>query len=584
MHTFTLWAPAAKTVEIEINNNRIPLQMGPHGWWSATVEFAVAGTDYSFVLDGQQPSLPDPRSAWQPNGVHGPSRLLDPSSFRWTDAAWQAPPLGAAILYELHIGTFTAEGTFAAAIERLDYLKDLGVTHVELMPVAAFAGSRGWGYDGVDLYAPYSGYGGPEGLQHFVNACHARGLAVLVDVVYNHLGPVGNYLAKFGPYFTDGHSTPWGAAVNLEQAGSDEVRRFFIDNALMWLRNYHIDGLRLDAIHALVDRSAIHFLEQLASEVRRLEAELGKSFAVIAETDLNDPRLATSREAGGYGLDAQWSDDFHHALFAMLTGEKNGYYADFGYAAALAKSLEDVYVYTGGYSRFRQKMQGRPVGQLPRHRFLGYIQNHDQVGNRARGDRLTHLVTPGRARVAAALVICSPFIPLLFQGEEFGASTPFQYFTGFEDEEIGRRVSEGRKKEFAQFGWKPEEVPNPQNEETFLRSKLLWTEKDQPPHSELLAWYRKLIRLRKSEPALLDDRPGATRGFFDEGRQQFVMTRGTEEGGQQIALICNLGERPQSLHAGSGSGLLLASNDSVRLVDERIELGPDSVAIVRRAR
>lgn len=585
MHTFTVWAPAAEKIEVQINRERIPLEKGRgHGWWVAAVEPAGPGTDYSFVVDGQQPPYPDPRSGWQPNGVHGASRLVDFSAFHWSDTGWQAPPLASAVLYELHIGTFTPEGSFASAEGRLGYLKDLGITHIELMPVASFAGSRGWGYDGVDLYAPCSQYGGPQGLQHFVNACHAHGLAVLLDVVYNHLGPAGNYLAKFGPYFTDAHSTPWGAAVNLEQSGSDQVRHFFIDNALMWLRDYHIDGLRLDAVHALVDRSATHFLEQLGSEVHRLEAELGKSFVVIAETDLNDPRLATAREAGGYGLDAQWSDDFHHALFSILTGEKNGYYADFGYAAALAKSLEDVYVYSGGYSRYRQRLQGRPVGLLPRHRFLGYIQNHDQVGNRARGERLTHLVSPGRARIAAAIVLTSPFIPMLFQGEEFGASSPFQYFTGFENKELGRLVSEGRKKEFEQFGWKPEEVPDPQEEETFLRSKLLWTEKDQAPHSELLAWYRELIRLRRSEPALLDDRPGATRGFFDEGRQQFVMTRGSEESGQQIAVICNFGETAQSLHAGSGSGLLLGSDASVRLVDGRIELGPDSVAIVRRVR
>lgn len=584
MHIFTVWAPGAAKVEVEVNGERTALERGGQGWWSAPVESARAGTDYFFIVDGGKPPLPDPRSACQPNGVHGASRLVDFSAFHWADDGWQAPPLASGVLYELHVGTFTQEGTFAAAEEHLAYLKDLGITHVELMPVATFAGSRGWGYDGVDLYAPFSGYGGPEGLAHFVNACHAHGLAVLLDVVYNHLGPIGNYLSKFGPYFTTTHSTPWGEAVNLEQAGSDHVRRFLIDNALMWLRDYHIDGLRLDAIHAFVDRSAVHFLEQLGAEVRRLETQLGRSFVVIPETDLNDPRLVIPGEAGGYGLNAQWSDDFHHALFSVLTDEKKGYYADFGYAAALAKSLESVYVYDGGYSRYRQKRQGRPVGLLPRHRFLGYIQNHDQVGNRARGERISHLVSPGRARIAAALVLSSPFIPLLFQGEEFGASSPFQYFTGFDDPEMGRLVSEGRRKEFEQFGWKPEEVPDPQDEQTFLRSKLAWKEKDEPPHSELLDWYRDLIRLRGSEPALLDDRPNATRCFYDEARQQFIVTRGVEEDGRQIAVVCNFGQEPQSIHAGNGSKLLLGSDASVRVVGLQLELGPDSVALLRRLR
>lgn len=584
MHTFTVWAPGAEKVEVEVKGARTALARGGQGWWSAPVESAGAGTDYFFIVDGRKPALPDPRSRWQPNGVHGASRLVDFSAFQWTDAGWQAPPLASGVLYELHVGSFTPEGTFAAAEEHLAYLRDLGVTHVELMPVATFAGSRGWGYDGVDLYAPYAGYGGPEGLAHFVNACHSHGLAVLLDVVYNHLGPVGNYLAKFGPYFTDAHSTPWGEAVNLEQAGSDHVRRFFIDNALMWLRDYHIDGLRLDAIHAFVDRSAVHFLEQLGAEVRRLEPRLGRNFVVIAETDLNDPRLVIPREAGGYGLDAQWSDDFHHALFSVLTDEKNGYYADFGYAAALAKSLEAVYVYDGGYSRFRQKRHGRPVGLLPRHRFLGYIQNHDQVGNRARGERLGHLVGPGRAKIAAALVLSSPFIPMLFQGEEFGASSPFQYFTGFDDPETGRLVSEGRRREFEQFGWKPEDVPDPQDEQTFLRSKLIWKEKDESPHSDLLAWYRDLIRLRRAEPALLDDRPNATRCFYDEARQQLIVTRGVEEDGRQVAVVCNFGQQPQSIHAGTGSKLLLGSDESVRIVGLQLELGPDSVALLRRLR
>ena len=385
----------------------------------------------------------------------------------------------------MHIGTFTPEGTLQAAESRLDYLRELGISHVQLMPVATFPGDRGWGYDGVDLYAPHPAYGGPTGLQHFVNACHEKGLAVLLDVVYNHLGPAGNYLSRFAPYFTAVHCTPWGEAVNLEEAESTGVRRFFIDNALMWLRDYHFDGLRLDAVHAFIDRSAIHFLEQLASEVRALEFEMGKHFVVIAESDLNDPRLVGATQAGGFGLDAQWSDDFHHALVTVLTGERQGYYRDFGSFADLGKSLREVFVYDGKYSEYRRRNHGRPAIGLPGYRFLGYAQNHDQVGNRAKGDRLIQIAGPGRAKIAAALVMTSPFIPLLFQGEEFGASTPFHYFTSFEDPELGRSVSEGRKREFAAFVWSQDEIADPQEWETFAQSKLDWGELNQEPHASL---------------------------------------------------------------------------------------------------
>lgn len=574
MHTFRVWAPRARTVEVKIEQDRFPLKECDGGWWSAAIAVAGAGTDYLFIINGEEPGVPDPRSSWQPYGVHGASRIFDHTAFEWTDASWQPPPLSSAIIYELHIGTFTADGTLEAAESRLDYLKDLGISHVELMPVAAFPGKRGWGYDGVDLYAPHTCYGGPTALQHFVNTCHDKGLAVLLDVVYNHLGPSGNYLAKFGPYFTHNHSTPWGDAVNLEDAESNEVRRFFIDNALMWLRDYHFDGLRLDAVHAFVDRSAIHFLEELADDVRVLESRLAKNFVVIAESDLNDPRLVNAKEGGGFGLDAQWSDDFHHALFTVLTGENQGYYEDFGSLTDLAKALEEVFVYSGNYSGFRRRNHGRPVVGLSGNRFLGYLQNHDQVGNRAKGDRLGHLVGLGRAKIAAALVLTSPFIPLLFQGEEFGASAPFQYFTDHEDAELGRMVSQGRKREFAAFGWSPSEVPDPQDEATFERSKLKWSELETSPHAELFEWYKRLIRLRRSLNDLEGGNLRAVRVRYDEQAEWLVMERG------RVRVACNFAPGRAVLSIGGGVNLVAASDPSVTLLASEIELAPDSVAIL----
>jgi maltooligosyltrehalose trehalohydrolase len=574
MHTFEVWAPAARTLEVKIEDQKFPLFKRERGWWSGAVEAAGPGTDYLFVINGEEPGVPDPRSRWQPNGVHGPSRIFNPAAFAWSDAQWQAPPLPSAVLYELHIGTFTTQGTLEGAECRLDYLKELGITHIQLMPVAAFAGDRGWGYDGVDLYAPHSAYGGPTALQHFVNACHEKGLAVLLDVVYNHLGFVGNYLSRFAPYFTAVHFTPWGEAVNLEEAESTEVRRFFIDNALMWLRDYHCDGLRLDAVHAFVDRSAIHFLEQLTKEVRALEFQMGKHFVVIAESDLNDPRLVSAAEAGGFGMDAQWSDDFHHALFTVLTGERQGYYRDFGSLAALVKSLREVFVYAGGYSEYRRRNHGRPVVRLPGYRFLGYAQNHDQVGNRAKGDRLSQIAGVGRAKIAAALVLSSPFIPLLFQGEEFGASTPFQYFTSFEDPEMGRLVSAGRKREFASFVWNLDEIPDPQERTTFERSKLDWTELHREPHAALLAWHKDLIGLRRALSELTDGALSAVEVRFDEDAKWLIVERG------RVRVACNLGKDPATVAIESGAELLLASEPSVKFEGAALELGPDSVGIL----
>lgn len=579
MHTFRVWAPRAETLAVQmgpvaqINAVRYPMEKGGRGWWSATIAEAVLGTEYRFAIDDGE-ALPDPRSEWQPHGIHGPSCVVDHSAFPWSDQRWQAPPLAAAIIYELHIGTFTREGTFFAAIQRLDYLCDLGVTHVELMPVNEFSGKAGWGYDGVDLFAPHHAYGSPDDLKALVDACHQRGLGVLLDVVYNHLGPVGNYLARFGPYFTDTYHTPWGAAVNLDGAGSFEVRRFFADNALMWLREYHFDGLRVDAVHAFFDRLAIHFLEFLSEEVTRLAAQTERHLVLIAESDLNDPRVVTPREANGLGMDAQWSDDFHHALHTVLTAERSGYYEGFGAIALLAKTLQRVFAFDGNYSPNRDRIHGRPVNGLLGHRFLAYIQNHDQVGNRAHGDRLGHLVSSGKQKIAAAIVLTSPCVPMLFQGEEFSASTPFLYFTQHEDGELGRSVSEGRRSEFRAFGWSPEDVPDPQDTASFERSKLKWEEIETGAHREMLRWYRELIALRRGSPALKDGRLDQVRVAFDEAAKWLVVSRGN------LQIVCNVGGDRYAIPIDGKPVPILASDEDFSLRPGLIELPAESVAIL----
>jgi maltooligosyltrehalose trehalohydrolase len=577
MHEFTVWAPRAWKVAVKIGDATYPMQ-GPseRGWWAVSVENAGPGTDYGFVLNDDERAYPDPRSQWQPHGVHGLSRVYDQAAFSWSDRDWQPPRFGRAVIYELHVGTFTQAGTFDSAIERLEYLVQLGITYVELMPVAAFPGGQGWGYDGASLFAATEQYGGPDGLKRLVDACHARGLAVLLDVVYNHFGPVGNYSGKFGPYFTDRHRTPWGGAVNFEDWGSNEVRRFFIDNALMWMRDYHIDGLRLDAVHEYVDRSAVHFMEQLSDEVTELSAKLGRRLVLIAESDLNDPRVVKPVKAGGYGMDAQWSDDFHHALFAVLHtgGGEKGYYVDFGSIAKLAKSLARTFVLDGMYSTYRGREHGRPVDDLSPHQFLGYIQNHDQVGNRAIGDRVERIVGMDRAKVAAGIVLTAPFVPMLFQGEEFAASTPFQYFADHEDEEMARAVKAGRRGEFAAFGWKPEDIPDPEKVETFQRSKLNWGEVHHGRHEEMLEWYRRLIALRRGSASLNDGTPRQTKVSFDEEKKLLVMERGA------ITVMCNLGAQTADLSNPRRLPLLLASRADVAATEDRVVLPPDTLAVL----
>jgi len=439
---FDVWAPNATTsVDLLLDDRSIAMSPVESGWWSIDVE-ADDGARYRYSLDGEK-SLADPRSRRQPDGPEGASALFDPDMFGWTDLAWRGVSLPGAVLYELHVGTFSAEGTLDGAIKRLDHLVDLGIDIIELMPIASFPGTSGWGYDGVGLFAVHEPYGGPEALCRFVDACHARGLGVFLDVVYNHLGPSGNHLQEFGPYFTDKYGTPWGAAFNLDDADSDPVREFVIDNAVMWLQRYHLDGLRLDAVHALFDVRAITLLEELSSEINALGARLGRSLWLIAESDRNDPLTVTPREAGGLGLHAQWADDVHHALHVFLTGEDHGYYEDFTDDGALTKVLEGVFFHDGTYSRFRRRTHGRPVDRerAAGWRFVVSLQNHDQVGNRAQGDRLSALVSPGLLACGAALLLTGPGTPMLFMGEEWGASTPWQYFTDYTDPRLAKAVS-----------------------------------------------------------------------------------------------------------------------------------------------
>jgi maltooligosyltrehalose trehalohydrolase len=573
MHEFRVWAPRPQQVDLIVADQRRAMRRAGDGWWTCQAAAAGPGTDYAFSLDGG-PARPDPRSAFQPGGIDGPSRLVDQAAFGWTDHGWRGLPLAGAVLYECHIGTFSAEGTFDGVIGHLDHLADLGIDAIELLPVAEFSGQRGWGYDGVDLFAPHHAYGGPDGLKRLIDAAHARDIGVVLDVVYNHLGPAGNYLPEFGPYFSPQHQTIWGDAVNFDGPGSDEVRRFVVDNAVMWLRDYHCDGLRLDAVHAISDDSAIHILEQLAAEVDALAAELGRPLFLIAESDRNDPRLVRGRDAGGYGLDASWADEWHHALHAALTGETDGYYADFGSLRLLAKALRQAWVYDGTYSPYRGRVHGRPPTGLTGRQFVVSTQNHDQVGNRAAGERISALISDGRLRVAAALLLTSPFVPLLFQGEEWGATTPFQFFTNHADPRLGQAVKSARRQEFVGFGWDPRDVPDPQDRATFERSRLDWAEAAKERHADLLAWYRGLIGLRRRTAALADPRLERTATEFDERARWLVMRRGP------VTVAVNLGTGTWTFPARESAELLAASDPGIRRTPDGVALPPDTVAIL----
>ncbi|CDO08616.1 malto-oligosyltrehalose trehalohydrolase [Mycolicibacterium cosmeticum] len=531
MTSFAVWAPRPQVVRLDVDGTRYPMTRGDDDWWRADVP-AAPGARYGFVLDDDETVLPDPRSARQPDGVHARSALWQPQA---APAPWAGRSVEGAVIYELHLGTFTPGGTFDSAVEKLDHLVELGVDFVEVMPVNAFSGTHGWGYDGVLWYAVHEPYGGPDGLLRFVDACHARGLGVLIDAVFNHLGPSGNYLPRFGPYLSRG-SNPWGESINIADADADEVRRYILDCALRWMRDFGADGLRLDAVHALVDTTAIHILEELATETQALAIELGRPLSLVAESDLNDPRLITPVAHGGLGMTAQWDDDIHHAIHTAVSGERQGYYGDFGSLATLAQTLTHGYFHAGTYSSFRHRRHGRPLDTttIPATRLLAYTLTHDQVGNRAVGDRPSQNLTFGQLAVKAALALGSPYTAMLFMGEEWGSSSPFQFFTSHPEPELGRATAEGRKAEFAAHGWDADEIPDPQDPATFERSKLDWSEVRSGEHARLLEIYRGLIRLRRNESDFADPWLPHLRVEYDEDSRWIAMHRGA------FAVVCNL--------------------------------------------
>ena len=554
---FVVWAPKARELSVRVRTGSAagdhPLARDERGVFSATIPRVKAGDDYAYRID-DGPERPDPASRWQPHGVHGASRVVDPDAFEWNDHAWRGIGMADYVIYELHVGTFTPEGTFDAVIPRLAALRALGITAIELMPVAQFPGARNWGYDGVELYAPQNSYGGPEALKRLVNAAHAEGLAVVLDVVYNHVGPEGNYLSEYAPYFTDVYRTPWGSAVNYDGPDSDEVRRFVIENACYWVADFHMDALRLDAIHGIFDFQARHILAELTARVHALAKEVDRMVQVIAESDLNDPRLLRPVDRGGFAMDAQWSDDFHHAVHVALTGESAGYYegfAHYGGVAALADALERRFVFQGQYAPHRRRRHGAPATDVSADHFIISIQNHDQVGNRATGDRLSALVPPDALRLAAALLLLAPYVPMLFMGEEYGEIAPFLYFVSHSDPDLVRAVRTGRHEEFASFGWAGE-VPDPQSEETFARSRIRFELGGEGEHAKLRALYRELLAIRREEPAL---RPGAARiPVRRDASARWIAMRLDAPGARSLLALFNLATSERSIPLVSEDG------------------------------
>lgn len=563
---FDVWAPSASSMTLVAGGVDHAMSRADGGWWSADLVPAGRMIRYGYRIDGGEQVFPDPRSRRQPDGVHGLSQTFE-LQHNWGDADWTGRQLAGSVIYELHVGTFTEAGTLDSAIERLDHLVELGVDLVEVMPVNAFNGVHGWGYDGVAWFAVHEPYGGPEAYARFVDACHQRGLGVIQDVVYNHLGPSGNYLPQFGPYLNFDVANPWGAAVNLDGEGSDEVRRYILDNVRMWLDDFHVDGLRLDAVHALLDHRAMHLLEEMAAEVESLSAHLRRPLSLIAESDLNDPRMIAPRAAGGLGMDGQWSDDFHHAVVANLTGDGGGYYADFADLDALVGVFEDGFWHAGDFSTFRGRRHGRPVTPSVRSwQLVVCSDNHDQIGNRADGRRLATMVSRDRLAVAAALTILGPGTPMIFQGEEWGSRQPWMFFTSHPEEELGQAVSEGRKKEFAKMAWDLDAVPDPQDPATFHGSKVAWHELDDADHAGLLGWYKCLIEVRRSHEAFTSpDFAGAARG--DEW---FVARRG------DAVIAVNFGAEELTLPV---SGRLVAEWGRADDTDELV-LGSASIAVL----
>jgi maltooligosyltrehalose trehalohydrolase len=563
---FAVWSPLAERMRLSVADAVVAMSRGDGDWWvpDGDVPGGTDGeVDYGYLIDDDETPRPDPRSRRQPAGVHERSRTYDPARFRWTDDSWTGRQLPGSVVYELHIGTFTEQGTLDSAIDKLEHLRSIGVDLVEVMPVNAFNGEWNWGYDGVDWFAVQESYGGPPAYQRFVDACHGVGLGVVQDVVYNHLGPSGNYLPLFGPYLKQGRNT-WGDLVNLDGDGSVEVRRLILDNVHQWFADYHVDALRLDAVHALADTSPRHILEEMAIETAALSAHLRRPLTLIAESDLNDTVLVTPREGGGYGLDAQWSDDYHHAVHVALTGETSGYYADFAPLSALAKVCEKGFFHDGTWSSFRESDHGAPVDteHMPAWRLVVCNQNHDQVGNRARGDRLSD-PAPGhldddQLACAALLTLCGPFTPMLFMGEEWAASTPFQFFTSHPEPELGKATAEGRIAEFERHGWDADAVPDPQDPETFRASKLDWAELTTGRHVVLLEVYRRLAELRRTLPELTDPDFGSVSATADESAHLFTLRRG------DLLVAVNVGPDPVTLNE---RGEVLFTTPSAASVD-----------------
>jgi maltooligosyltrehalose trehalohydrolase len=575
---FRVWAPERQRVELHIvapEERRIALTQTDAGYFEATVDCG-AGTRYLFALDGGD-ERPDPASRLQPEGVHGASEVVG-TEFEWTDRTWNGLPLEDLVIYELHVGTFTPEGTFDAVIEHLDALKDVGITAVELLPVAQFPGTRNWGYDGVYVGAAQNSYGGPRGLKRLVDACHARGLALLLDVVYNHLGPEGNYLSQYGPYFTDRYKTPWGLALNFDGPHSDFVRWYFIHNALQWIDEFHIDGLRVDAVHAIVDHSAEPFLQDLCDAVRKRAVQLGRRVHMIAESDLNDPRVISPKESFGLGFDAQWDDDFHHALHVLLTGERDGYYSGFHGVSDLARVLTTGYLYVGQHSTYRGRKYGLKPNTSDGAKFVVCAQNHDQVGNRMTGDRLAELVTYEKLRLSAVAVVLSPFIPMLFMGEEYGEKAPFLYFTSHSDEALIEAVRNGRREEFDDFEWAGE-PPDPHDEETFRKSKLDWNNLQREEHASLRRFYAQLFQLRRDTAALRTLDLSRVETTADDARRTLVMRRWTDA--EQVLIGFNFSDKAQTIDAPYRGGWRAVLDSGATLVDGRMTLPPSGFAIFR---
>jgi maltooligosyltrehalose trehalohydrolase len=535
---FRVWAPRVSRMDLKVFQNAaslpegrvrlLPMQKDAKGYFYAeTIHENHGALRYQYILDGEK-ERPDPASRFQPEGVHGPSQVINPESFKWTDKNWKGIPIQDFVIYEAHIGTFTPKGTFEAAIEKISYLKKLGVTCLEIMPIAQFPGERNWGYDGVNSYAVQNSYGGPDGLKALINECHRQKMAVCLDVVYNHFGPEGNYLNDFGPYFTSHYQTPWGDALNYDGPESDSVRRFIISNALYWVTEFHVDALRLDAIHGIFDFSAKHILQELSEKVKEQSKKLGRHVSVIAESDLNDSRIIRPVEKGGYGMDAQWSDDFHHSVHVALTGEKKGYYEDFSGVRDVAKSLSDVFVYDGKYSSHRKRRHGNSARDLPGEKFVISIQNHDQVGNRAAGDRISSLISFESQKLAASLLILAPYIPMIWMGQEYGEPAPFQYFIDHGDAELIEAVRQGRKKEFGTFGW--ESIPDPKSEATFNASKMNWAKLKVAQHKQQLDLYSDLLLLRKKLGILHKWNRKDMRVALDENEDWIAIQYGHETG------------------------------------------------------